>query len=428
MLEECEEASDQEVTNRARFSMLNDVLRDYDGSGTALQTLVKGYQALQTLKNQEQQNEPCTEKESPTLAVPVELPLEVQKDTDSQMMEQDFTTEGKPGGLGCPFATKVALRKHQRPDSLPTPPDLKDIFEKDPIAAEFHASQIHSPPPSADVCALKCPIRFLDQHSPEEVAKYFEKHKHEIPRSHEICVKRYQSNSESIRKLDAKYGNLVNMIQGLGMKHQPMFPAKEMEDTSAIVEAESLEKVKNWAVEASEKSKGKLLDAPEEEEEVRSGHFDRPLKEVRLGESPSRPWGIQVPISAEAKDTSSWFSGEKPIKRETTSRDAKPSVAQCPFRPQVDSPTRGVQQPIYSPSPIESYPDDPVNIENDDVPVASQVASLKERRTVRDRPVKRPPMVFVNANFTGSVFVGYDATEAQGMMARYMDCIDGDSR
>ncbi|KAK3060873.1 hypothetical protein LTR53_019968, partial [Teratosphaeriaceae sp. CCFEE 6253] len=30
-----------------------------------------------------------------------------------------------------------------------------------------------------------CPIRFMDQHSPEEVATYFEKHKHELPRSHE---------------------------------------------------------------------------------------------------------------------------------------------------------------------------------------------------------------------------------------------------
>ena len=54
-----------------------------------------------------------------------------------------------------------------------------------------------------------CPIRFLDQHSPEEVATYFEKHKHELPRSHEVCVRRYQKNEEQIRKLDAKYGSPV---------------------------------------------------------------------------------------------------------------------------------------------------------------------------------------------------------------------------
>jgi len=66
----------------------------------------------------------------------------------------------------------------------------------------------------------------MDQHSPEEIAKYFENHKHEIPRSHAICVNRFQRNGESMRQIDEKYGNLVNMIQGLGQKHKPCYQVK----------------------------------------------------------------------------------------------------------------------------------------------------------------------------------------------------------
>jgi hypothetical protein len=143
-----------------------------------------------------------------------------------------------------------------------TPPPTGFI---DPITAKIQAE---APVDST----AKCPIRYLDQHSPEEVAQYFENHKHEIPRSHEICVKRYQTNTESIRQLDAKYGSLVNMIQGLGVKHKPLLPTEDHE------------RVENWAEKLSH------------DEEDREGHFERPLKEIRVGESPSRPWGISVPI------------------------------------------------------------------------------------------------------------------------------------
>ena len=133
---------------------------------------------------------------------------------------------------------------------------------------------------------------------PEEVvwSRYFETHKHEIPRSHEICVKRYQRNEQDIRKLDAKYGNLVSMIQGLGQKHQPMLPTKE-EENSVEVEQASNERVEDWAKAVStdgvDHEEERLF--PEDEED-RESRFDRPLKEVRVGESPSRPWGISVPI------------------------------------------------------------------------------------------------------------------------------------
>ena len=227
--------------------------------------------------------------------------------------EQDFTTPGKQGDLGCPFAAAAELRKRQsmtstsnkqaqrHRNSLPTPPDLKEDLALDPIAAEFHAADVSSPPPSVSGSMSKCPIRFIDRHSPEEVAKYFENHKHEIPRSHEVCVKRYQSNEASIRQLDAKYGNLVTMIQGLGMKHQPLLPAKEEdggqkeaeEEDAVMIDRRSIEKVEQWAENCN------VSNTPKRNSDVttnaRIGNFERPLNEVRVGESPSRPWGIRIP-------------------------------------------------------------------------------------------------------------------------------------
>ncbi|KAI4142469.1 MAG: hypothetical protein LQ340_007332 [Diploschistes diacapsis] len=215
-----------------------------------------------------------------------------------QALEEDFTTNGAKGDLKCPFAEKAAFRRamradglHKRPRSLPTPPHFRDQLAQDPIAVEFHADAFASPPTSGHGSAAKCPIRFLDDHSPEEIAKYFENHKHEIPRSHEVCVKRHQSNAESIRQLDAKYGNLVNMIQGLGAKHQPMLPSGDDEGKSSLIPLEkSLEKIEHWAETCDDSVPA------DEASELRTGHFERPLDEVRLGESPSRPWGIQVPL------------------------------------------------------------------------------------------------------------------------------------
>jgi hypothetical protein len=103
------------------------------------------------------------------------------------------------------------------------------------------------PSVAASGSAAVCPIRFLDQHDPEEVAQYFEKHKHELPRSHEVCITRFQSNQDSIEQLDRKYGNLVNMIQGLGQKHQAWLP-EEPED--AIEEEPEVEMVTDGKADA----------------------------------------------------------------------------------------------------------------------------------------------------------------------------------
>ena len=179
----------------------------------------------------------------------------------------------------------------QRPDLLPTPPETREQYIDDADAGLVQEG--NKLPESSEAGSVsKCPIRMLDERPPEEIAEYFETHKHEIPRSHEICIKRYQRNEQSIRELDARYGSLVNMIQGLGMKHQPLLHNKDGADAHAKP-SDAVEKWANGHVH-SPGAAGIASDEGADPEE-REGYFDRPLKEVRVGESPSRPWGISVP-------------------------------------------------------------------------------------------------------------------------------------
>ncbi|KAK4697878.1 hypothetical protein P7C71_g274, partial [Lecanoromycetidae sp. Uapishka_2] len=224
----------------------------------------------------------------------------------------------------CPFAAMSHLGESQDPKgealsqdprgSLSTPPSTHGHLNETFNHKTLRATNL-SPPPSASDSVSKCPIRMLDERSPEEIAEYFEIHKHEIPRSHEICVKRYQSNAQSIRQLDAKYGNLVNMIQGLGVKHQPLLPTKEGGEEHMEMDSKSVRKVEKWAEHVRQAPKFTAAESGpldhdhqiEESqsqssmdpayEDTREGHFDRPMKDIRVGESPSRPWGISVPAA-----------------------------------------------------------------------------------------------------------------------------------
>lgn len=185
------------------------------------------------------------------------------------------------------------------------PPSKMPFFQTSTPAVQSHHLGHVSPPPSV-ASASNCPIRFLGHMSPEMVAEYFKNHKHEIPKSHESCVKRHQSNTDSIRELDAKYVNLVSMIQGLGEKHQPLLPDKRGE-------GETADKVQHWA-------DGLELDQRESEPEgasesgpVAQGEdrgrletvVDTQLQEIRLGESPTRPWGLHVPAATISSSSSS---------------------------------------------------------------------------------------------------------------------------
>lgn len=289
--------------------------------------------------------------------------------------------ESDPDAPRCPFQSMAHFGDQRnenleglttkRPESLPTPPPAQDSVQESAKGRPQDAGL--SPPPSIAGSASKCPIRMLDERSPEEIAEYFEIHKHEIPRSHEICVKRYQTNEQSIRQLDAKYGNLVNMIQGLGVKHQPLLPAKEGdEEGSAEMDTKSMRKVEKWA--------GKVKRGPESEvpeaqdlhsslifESDRQGHFDRPLKEIRVGESPSRPWGISVPGPGPSED----FADD----------EAAPTP-------------KGVRVPPASAKPQQRFKPNP-------------------KEESKRRSDEQPSMVF-----TGPVFIGYSAEQAASLIEK----------
>ncbi|KAI1312581.1 hypothetical protein F5Y03DRAFT_340879 [Xylaria venustula] len=221
--------------------------------------------------------------------------------TMSTILEQDFTVEGKKGSLDCPFSQPAEQEPQVDGQPVhtghPGQPEQQDA--QDPICAAMYDET------GSQHAAAKCPIRYLDQHSPEEIADYLEKHKHELPRSHEVCVRRYQKNEEHIRKLDAKYGNLVSMVEGLGKIHQPMLPEQDTRPQSDVEKA-SNDRVHDWAHTVS----ATVADDPDQTaldndggDQERQSHFDRPLKEVRVGESPSRPWGISVPVFSDGQSS-----------------------------------------------------------------------------------------------------------------------------
>lgn len=239
--------------------------------------------------------------------------------------EQDFTTKGTPGKLGCPFASLPTSMPDGMKQNLPTPrtslsnPDQscsrwRRASLVDPLRARTIPSKPMSPEESiAEEEGPACPIRFMGQHTPEDIANYVQAHKSEMPTSHGICVQRFKNNETNFKELDAKYDSLVSMIQDLGQKHQAVLA--EAKATSDVVEEDegpddedhlSEEKVKAWATtvtigkpDANEIEVAAGIDRDISRSEVDEGgrlsHFDRPLREIRVGESPSRPWGVPIP-------------------------------------------------------------------------------------------------------------------------------------
>jgi hypothetical protein len=310
------------------------------------------------------------------------------------VMEKDFTIPGTPGGLQCPFvmpdrkgmSLRPASTNGQRGVSTPRSSISRTPSRRpkrpsfhDPIRAEICGNDLGSSAASVEGSVPLCPIRFLNQHSPEEVAEYFEKHKHELPRSHELCVKRYQSNEEGIRKLDAKYGSLVSMIQGLGIKHQPILQDKVLDEDP------STDKIDNWARTVGE-NVGQVNDVSgEDDTEDREPRFDRPLKEVRLGESPSRPWGVQVPTEYQKESG----IASSPVDVELPKTMPKGNEAKCPFDHMKPS-----NLPSLGETPKESKP-------------KIIQPSVGNDESEMQNANKATQMVF-----TGPVFIGYPMDQA----------------
>lgn len=269
----------------------------------------------------------------------------------------------------------------------------------DPIKAEVGcAHETQSQAASIEGSAAVCPIRFLAQHSPEEVAQYFENHKHELPRSHEVCVKRFQSNTDSIRQLDAKYGNLVSMIQGLGEKHQAWLPEQPEDEEDEAEGHEVSDKIQDWAKAISSSIGVEVSNDPEKVGELgdegREPHFDRPLKEIRVGESPSRPWGISIPAKFTEASTESPLQSPlaaKPLLVPNGHPSVSPSGAKhCPFS-YLKSGTKEENAPK---NPLPQGEPDQKN-EKEDFPSQKHVAQVE------------PPKAGAQYIFNGPVFFGY---------------------
>lgn len=345
----------------------------------------------------------------------------------------------------CPFMSKnpVHVGDSQRtwspyssiisqPNSLLSLPNPQEQALEDPIAAEFRHAGTSSPSPSVNGVTSKCPIRFLDKHSPEELAEYFSHHKHEIPRSHEVCVRRYQSNVESIRELDAKYANLASLIQDLGIKHQPLLVTKE-EDSNAPVGQTSAEKVEEWA----DNVKDFCADAemkespPQSERNSRVGVFDRPLKEVRVGESPSRPWGISLPLpELQAQSNTSGRGvmgrGSLPIPNEppqnlsfrsiTTENSPLAEKFLCPRVECVNAPENSFTTLEQLAVHILGGHKWGINRPETKYPTSSATSDEKSKLPLPSSGLRPQPAEKAQMIFTGPVFIGYSAEQAVAIL------------
>ncbi|KAH6619646.1 hypothetical protein B0J18DRAFT_434644 [Chaetomium sp. MPI-SDFR-AT-0129] len=392
----------------------------------------------------------------------------------STALEKDFTVEGKKGDLACPFSA----RPNQDGDGLPNGGAAERVdVSQDPASPSTPAVATQRPTPatrpSDPICAAmlndqtstaaaavppSCPIRYLDKHTPEEIAQYVETHKHAIPRSHEVCVRRYQRNEDQIRKLDAKYGSLVNMVKDLSHLHRPMMPPSKVEQREA--DRASNRRVEDWAntvVVGSSPDVGSEPgtgsegldghDGPDGEtpnvDDDREGRFDRPMRDVRVGESPSRPWGISVPLEAGGQqpelsvpglvqpaqepapppaetprkcpfDHTKMFPGAtKPVVSKTgdgddnknndhdrnveTNTRKSPAIPEIKLKPDASPPPWSTAQPTF------------VNLA--DVPAASGVPSA----SAQDKG-DRPQVVF---NISGPVFIGYPMEQAVEFMKQF---------
>jgi hypothetical protein len=351
----------------------------------------------------------------------------------STALEQDFTIEGIKGHLGCPFSVRAPVSEAQDESGIPEGhevdvPDPTPHQSSDPICAAMFEETTSQPAPSAGVTASKCPIRYLDQHSPEEIAHYVETHKHELPRSHEVCLRRYNRNEEQIKKLDAKYGSLVSMIQGLSELHQPMLPLPELQRQNEVDRSSNM-RVESWAQDVSltatdrpDSENGEELEDPDLD---RQSHFDRPLKEVRVGESPSRPWGISVPVYEPVyldDDERPVSPPPAPVMMPESVQDIQSPVRterKCPF----DHTKLGHAMNGKATSSIKNMTkayDIPPPVHNEPPPTPKPAANPEQAAFInlpevsQTKPQGGPQMLF-----TGPVFIGYPIEQAIQFMQHF---------
>jgi hypothetical protein len=208
------------------------------------------------------------------------------------------------------------------------------------------------------------------------------------------------------------------MIQGLGQKHQAWLPEEpediqEEANVDVLPDGKADAKVEKWAKAVSESLHEGGQDALSGEEpsdhpldETRTAHFDRPMKEVRVGESPSRPWGITIPPKyTDAHSSSSVGSAPTasppiPLKTDRPIGQTPQKAGRCPFdhqalgkTPDKDTPQPGAQT---RPQPDPTTPRPP--------PLQTRPSPQEPRREAR---ASEPPQAVPQMIFNGPVFLGY---------------------
>ncbi|KAI1959418.1 hypothetical protein LOZ58_004690 [Ophidiomyces ophidiicola] len=297
-------------------------------------------------------------------------------------MEKDFTTNGTKGNLHCPFKKPKEKVSSNGLGVVNGDPELCGNDDFDPIKAECRSDAPPCVTGSTRSTTIRCPIRYLNDHSPEAIAEYFQKHKHEIPRSHSICIQRYQKDPQNIRQLDEKYGDIVSMVKGLGVYHQPYLsspPAVPVAEHNKH-DNDATQRVEKWAEDVNNKSPNTgnhplsdIVDTDTDDVEARDNNFKRSLRDVRVGESPSRPWGIHVPVSQKPAQSSVastpapapvsiWPEVKEPIEDLSAALgndelQDHPAKGRCPFghsaKPEALEPIP-VKEPLSEPSSPDS--------------------------------------------------------------------------
>jgi hypothetical protein len=391
-----------------------------------IQTVVKGTRPGPTDRGVKIWSGPSADKQRPG--------PRIQLQADMSHLEKDFTTAGTPSKLGCPFTSGSAGRQSPliTPRSSTSRMSLGGRRSKrpsfnDPIRAEFCGNDQVSASVSIEGSAAVCPIRFLDQHAPEDVAKYFENHKHEIPRSHEVCIKRFQDNTESIQELDRKYGNLVSMIQGLGQKHQEYLPLEPEEDEAEPeTKAKYEERVQKWTNGVTSSLKNEVPEDAETQDngldEATTAHFDRPLKEVRVGESADHPWGITIPTKyTDAGSSSSVGSiptASPPLPLDTSRPiGATPQkAAKCPFDHRALGKTPEVRAVSdIGKAALSSAPSSAPQPERPS-PQASSAAPSANNERKQSTETAPAPKIVPQMVFNGPVFFGYPPDQLMALL------------
>jgi proteasome activator subunit 4 len=142
-------------------------------------------------------------------------------------------------------------------------------------------------------------------------------------------------------------------------------------------------------------------------DETRTAHFDRPLKEVRVGESPSRPWGISIPAKYTNADSSSSVgsvptaSPQFPLDTGRQVGDTPQNTGKCPFdhRAMADQ-AHGQHQATQAAPPPASPPAGTTARAPPAEP--SPQGQVPEQNGETGGPRVIPQMVF-----NGPVFLGY---------------------